>query len=891
MGGALAWLAGIAWQTDEAVLRPAAAYAEALLACVASAGVAAVMWRRASAHPRGRPRRAMALQRLLARGALMLSVAGLAWASTGWRAAERMREHIPRAWQGHDVAVTVRVQGLTREAGDAALFDAEVLAWDDRDAGARGAEGAGRDGPRRPGCLPTRLAVRMPLGGGPMPRSGQRWRLHLRLHAPDGPSNPGGFDPTLSSFDRGVRAIGSVAAKAPRPVMLADAPAWRGWIDRARQRTRDRLFALIPDKGAAGVLAGLSVGDQSAIERDDWDVFRKAGLGHVVSISGTHIAMLGWLAAWAARRLWSRWPAGMHRWPATDVALWAGVVFSALYALLAGWGVPAQRTVWMMAIVALMRTGGRQWPWPLVWLGSAVVLTTVDPWCIRQAGFWLSYVAVGVLMSSGMPAEGQPRGRQGDGRAVPDPVAGVAGDDRSARTSGEAARAAADQAPARAPGRHRAWWRQGMQATRAAFLDMVQAQWLVTKALVPLILVCFGQVSLVGFAANLFAIPFFTLAITPLALLGMAFEPLWRLGAWLIQQVMGVLGWMTATPYAMGDAPAMSLWLAVAAVLAGWSLALPMRWAWRLAMLPFALVLLYLPQPWRLLPPPPAGQFQMLAADIGQGTAVLVRTARHALLFDTGPRQGDGSNAGDRILVPLFRSLGLTRLDMLMISHEDTDHVGGAEAVVRQVAVSALRSSLQADHPLRRTPGVDGRPVAHTACEAGQTWTWDGVRFEVLHPTRQDLARRATDSRHVEPNAVSCVLRVSAGPAGILLTGDIGKAEEAAIIARTQASGDEALSGLRSDVLLAPHHGSRTSSSEAFLRAVRPGRIVIQAARRNRYGHPSPDVIARYEAMALPWLATPDCGAFLWRSEDAASRCWRDAHRHYWQDEGGPEAP
>lgn len=908
-GIALAWLAGTAWQTGAATLLPASLYALGLLASAASAAVAWAWLRRRQRQGRRRPREGGLS--VVSQAILMLAMAGLACSATGWRAVARMQQSVPPGWQGRDVAVTVEVQGLPRAAGGAALFDAAVLDWGR--AGDGGGEGSG---------LPRKLAVRMPVADGAMPRAGQRWRLHVRLHEPDGPSNPGGFDPTLPYFDRGVRAVASVSTKAPRPEMTAPASGWRGWIDRQRQAIRDRIFARIPDAGQAGVLAGLSVGDQSAIERDDWDVFRKAGLGHVVSISGTHIAMLGWLAAWAARRLWSRWPAGVHRWPATDVALWAGVVFSALYALLAGWGVPAQRTVWMMGIVAVMRTGGRRWPWPLVWLGSAVILTLVDPWCIRQAGFWLSYVAVGVLMSSGMPAEGQPRGRRGGAR---DPVdgaragGGAPGDDIAPAVVWRARLAA------RLPG--------AIQAVRSALADMVRAQWRVTQALLPLILVCFGQVSLVGFGANLFAIPFFTLAITPLALLGVAIGPSWQLGAWLIAHVMDVLGWITSTPYAMGDVPLMPLWMAVPAVLAGWCMALRMDWAWRLALLPFALGLLYLPQAWRLLPPPGEGQFQVLAVDIGQGTAVLVRTAHRALLFDTGPRAGDGSNAGDRILLPLLRALGIARLDMLMISHEDTDHVGGAEAVVRQVAVSRLRSSLDAAHPLRTMPGVDGWVIAHTACEAGQSWTWDGVRFDVLHPTREDLLRRAARPGRIAPNAVSCVLRVQAalpdkggatgdadpgGAPSILLTGDIGQAEEAAIMARARASDGVAPGSLRATVLVSPHHGSRTSSSEGFLRAVRPRQIVIQAARRNRYGHPAPDVIARYEAMGLPWLATPDCGAYLWSSDGAEASpdagldgirtgtgtgtgrharpgmggarkgqpaiglCWRHAHRRHW---------
>ncbi len=922
---ALGWLAGAAAQTGQAVLWAPWGYALGVLAC---GGMAALAWF-------SDPKRWLWHER--ARTALaVLAVGGLAWTSTGWRAASRMAEQIPPAWHGQTVPVTVQVEGLPRAAQGDAVFDARVLDWwPDRSAeagastrsalcvtsdepaghgspmaGQRAGKGADGAAPCRP---PSILSVRMRPPDGNLPRAGQRWRLHVRLHAPDGPANPGAHDPTLAYFERGVRAMARVPARAPPPLLLSATPSrpWQGWIDRWRQDIRDRIFAIVPASGPAGVLAGLSVGDQSAIEREDWEVFRKAGLGHVVSISGTHIAMLGWLAAWLMRRLWARWPAGMHRWAAPDVALWAGVAFSAFYALLAGWGVPAQRTVWMMFIVALMRASGRRWPWPLVWLGSAVILTALDPWCLRQPGFWLSYVAVGVLMSAGMSGEGLAP-RKADENALSDHHATAANDD----------------APASGAVATRSGWRTSLvsgvrqrllpPARRGLLLGapmalealraMGQAQWLVTRALLPLTLVCFGQVSLIGFGANLIAIPLFTLAITPLALMGMLWAPCWTFGAWLIEELMALLAGMAAWPFATLELPEQPFWLGAAAVLAGWSLALPMHRNWRLLALPVALMLVYLPQGLRVLPPPKAGQFQLLSVDIGQGTAVLVRTQRHTLLFDTGARTGPENNAGDRVLVPLMRTLGIGALDTLLISHEDNDHVGGAEAVVRQVPVARLRSSLDPAHPLRVTPGTDGQPLAHTACEAGQSWQWDGVHFEVLHPTAADLARRDEAHGRIPPNDLSCVLHVRAqadahgDAASALLTGDIGKVQEGDILARA----GKAHSRLRSTLLLAPHHGSKTSSSERFLRAVQPQLVVIQAGRRNAYGHPAPEVIARYGALGLAWVATPDCGAHVWDSAEAgkggdgamAARaagaplmqglptvgtCWRHAHHRYWQ--------
>jgi competence protein ComEC len=687
-------------------------------------------------------------------------------------------------------------------------------------------------------------------------------------------------------FERGVRAAGRVQdrrGQARHPLKLSDTPQrpWQGMVDRWRQHIRAAIEAHLPPgrQRAAGILAGLTVGDQSAIEREDWDLFRQTGISHLVSISGAHIAMFGWLAAGLVRRLWARWPKGMHWRPAPVVALWSAVLASAAYALLAGWGVPAQRTVWMMLLAVVLRTSGRRWPWPLLWLVSAVALTAIDPWAIRQVGFWLSYFAVGVLMMSG--------GWLDDKRALTltehlnDHI-----DERLRAWPGSSA-----NSPWLAIGRVWLALVSAMaSAAWAAAWALVRLQWLITAALLPLSLVCFQQASLSSLVANLLAIPVFTVGITPLAMLGTLWSPCWDAGVWLIDALLNALSWLAGWWPAMASSPVLPWWAVWACVLAGLGLALPMHWRWRLGLLPCVLPLLYLPQGMRLLPPPLPGAFSVVAVDVGQGTAVLVRTAHHGLLFDTGPRIGERLNAGDRTLLPLFRAMGLGRLDTLMISHQDTDHVGGAAAIVRQMPVAGLLSSLDASHPLRQQPGVDGQPLPHAPCVAGSRWDWDGVAFEVLHPWPRDYADRA----HRASNAMSCVLKVSAaahagdeGPRSLLLTGDIEADQESALA-------EQAANRLPSTVLIAPHHGSQTSSTDAFMRKVQPGQVVIQVGRRNRYGHPSPPVLARYEAMGINWVASPDCGAYVWYSDEPASKatpakglprigsCWRPAHHRYW---------
>jgi competence protein ComEC len=566
------------------------------------------------------------------------------------------------------------------------------------------------------------------------------------------------------------------------------------------------------------VLAALAVGDQGAIERDDWELFRNTGIAHLMSISGLHVTMFAWLAGSTVGALWRRSKRLMLWRPVMTAARWGGFAAAAAYALLSGWGVPSQRTVWMLATVTLLRALGLHWPWTLVLLAAAVVVTALDPWALLQPGFWLSFAAVGLLMVS---ASAQRR---------------------------------AAAAPAAGPSR--LLWR-----LRATLHDGLRTQVVATLGLAPLTLVFFQQLSLVGFAANLVAIPLVTLVITPLALLGALWAPLWSLGAWAVAQLSAGLGWLAALPGAVWTVPAAPVWAQGAALLAALVLLLPGPWRLRVLALPLALPLLLPP---RALPAP--GEFELVALDVGQGTAVLVRTHTHLLVYDAGPQYSRDSDAGQRVLLPLLRTRGETRIDTLLLSHRDLDHVGGARAVLAALPVGEVLSSLQPEHPLLAIAQATRR------CESGQSWAWDGVRFEVLRPPPSDYERA------MKSNAMSCVLRVANGQAAVLLTGDIERDQEADLV----ATHGEAL---RSDVLLVPHHGSKTSSTAAFIDAVRPRLAVFQAGYRNRFGHPAPEVRARYRERGIAVLASPACGAWLWASS-GAWHCERTVQQRYWHHPG-----
>lgn len=649
--------------------------------------------------------------------------------------------------------------------------------------------------------------------------AGERWQMTVRLKAPHGSLNPHGFDYELWMWEQGLQAAGYVrtGVRDSAPRRIGD--TWQHPVERARQSVRDAVFDRVADRKLAGVIAALVSGDQSAIERSDWDIFRATGVAHLMSISGFHIIMFAWLAALVIGWLWRRSDVlGRSlslRLPAPQAALVGGVALAALYALFSGWGVPAQRTVWMLLTVALLRLTGRRWPWPMHWLTACAVVVVIDPWAMLQAGFWLSFVAVGVLFATGTD--------------VPESHAGAS---------------------------------HGGGRLRVLVNGMVRhfrEQWTITLALTPLTLLLFQQVSVVGLIANALAIPWVTLVITPLAMLGVLLPPLWEVAAWAIAALNMFLQMLAKWPFATLSLAVPPLWAAIGGVAGGVLLAMRLPWRMRLLGVPLLLPVLL----WQT-PRPPPGTFDLLALDVGQGNAVLVRTASHSLLYDTGPRYSLESDAGHRVLVPLLRALD-ERLDTVVLSHRDLDHVGGAPAVLAMQPQASLLSSIEATHPLQAL-----RPVQR--CEAGQRWEWDGVTFEVLHPLAADY------DRGLKSNALSCVLRIGNGRQTALLAGDIERADEAALVARagTQTS-------LRADVLLVPHHGSKTSSTAALLDAVRPDVAIVQAGYRNRFGHPAQGVLARYAEHDIAVVDSAHCGALRWHGPGVdAMHCERIAHRRYW---------
>ena len=823
------FISGVALQLQQPSLWHGGVYgALAALACL----VLGVGWR-ASALKKRRRRET--------RLAIFLMAGLLGFGLTGGRALAFQAATLSPALEGRDIAVTGLVVAMPQRSEDALRFRLRV-------------ESARSNG--QPVALPPQLLLgwyvgfgareaKTALAGGDDPselalelqrqpqslRAGERWQMTVRLKAPHGNSNPHGFDYELWLWEQGIQATGYVRAgphDAP-PARLST--SWLHPVERARQAAREAIFERVENRQLAGVVAALVLGDQNAIERADWDVFRATGVAHLMSISGLHITMFAWAASLLLGGLW-RWsvrltPRLCLALPASSAGALGGLLLALAYALFSGWGVPAQRTIWMLATVVLLRLSGRQWPWLQTWLLAMAVVVLLDPWALMQAGFWLSFVAVGVLFATDSGAD----------RARHSSATGQFDEKKSFLT------------------RFLSPW---LAKPFAGLARAAREQWVVTLALTPLSLLLFNQVSLVGLLANGVAIPWVTLLVTPLGMLGLLWAPFWDGAAWAAGLLAVFLQWLASWPLASVSVAAAPLWCAAAGVSGGLLLALRVPWHWRALGVPLLLpVLLW--QPARLAP----GQFELLAADIGQGNAVIVRTASHTLLYDTGPRFSRESDAGHRVLVPLLRALG-ERVDMLMLSHRDIDHTGGAPAVLAMQPQATLLSSIEDGHELQSLR-------KSTRCVAGQRWVWDGVTFDVLHPTAADY-----DGVN-KSNAMSCVLRVSNGKETALLAGDLESAQE------LRLAGNASTVSLKADFLLVPHHGSKTSSSAVFLDAVQPRLALAQAGYRNRFGHPVASVVARYEERGITLVRSPQCGAATWRSlKPTEMACQRQDGQRYW---------
>jgi len=767
---------------------------------------------------------------LFSAGALI----GFCWAAgfAHWYLADTL----PKELEGQNLVVTGTIRSLPFQFADGERFNFAV-------------ESAQLDG-KIIDTVPRKIALSWYAGshgdGSPLAdvQPGERWQLLVHLQRPHGNANVGSFDYEAWLLEQGIRATGTVStsATACESVTGSDvAPcsenrritpfvwSFNNVIERSRGWLRGRILAALPDKQYAGVIVALVIGDERGVGQSDWKIFNRTGVGHLIAISGLHITLIAGMAARLMFVLWSRsfftraeLPLLL---PAHQVAALTAVIVGVVYVLLAGFGVPAQRTLYMLMVVAIALWTGRIASVSHIACIALGVVLLLDSWAVLWPGFWLSFGCVAIILYA---------------------------------TVGRTQHLMNEDEPLSPRQRWLRWLRRESRT-----------QLSLTFGLVPLTMLLFGEVSIVSPIANAIAIPVISFVITPLALLGSVLPPplsgclLWCAHAG-IEMLAHVLGWLGMLPGAVWSAPVPSFWIFLCAVIGtGWLLAprgMPLRYLGFVGWLP-----LLVNSPTH----PRDGEVWMTAFDVGQGMAVLIETPHRRLLYDTGPVYSLESDGGNRVVLPYLHARGIDKLDAVIVSHNDSDHSGGALSVFETLPVDWVASSLAYDSPI-----VQAAPN-HRRCVAGQHWEWDGVHFEMLQPMPSSY-----ESTKYKPNAHSCTVKISVGEGehgqSIILAGDIEAVQEAEMVNAIPEK-------LHADVLLAPHHGSSTSSTLPFLQAVQPKIAIFQVGYRNRFHHPKPEVYQRYGDLGVTRLRTDEGGAVtLHLGESISHSEYRLTAHHYW---------
>ncbi len=635
-------------------------------------------------------------------------------------------------------------------------------------------------------------------------RVGDTWLLPVKLKRIHGTMNPGGFDIEAWSLQQGIRANGYVVtSNMLKPINLHQ---WHALYitDSIRQFFRDKIAEHLPLSKTSPWITALAIGERKGIDASSWQVLRNTGTNHLMAIAGLHIGFMSAMIYGLVSFIWRRIKFLVCRFPAQHAASLAALFMALIYSAMAGFSIPTQRACFMFSIfllIVLLRRNVKAWH---AWSLALIVVLLWNPLSVLTESFWLSFGSVALIIY-GMK-----------GRLAPSGL----------------------------------WWKYG------------RIQWVIAVGLIPLSIWLFKQCSIVSFIANSIAIPWIGFLIVPLTLLGclvLLFSPymggLCLLGAdkllqllWIILTYLSNLSW--SSWYQTIPNPWILIAACVGIIIVLVPMGFPGRW--------FGLCWL-MPLCFYQYEKPNTGEVWFTLLDVGQGLSAVVQTQNHVLVFDAGPKFGDNFDMGESVVLPFLRTQGIRKVDVLVVSHADNDHRGGANAILQQMPVSEIKTSVP--------QFFSGFNTSY--CLRGETWRWDDVEFSFIYPTKEYLGLG---------NDSSCVLKVTSQNHSVLLTGDVEKIAENYLVTLHPKE-------LSSDIIVAPHHGSKTSGLDQFIQNVNPKIVLFPIGYLNCYHFPHPSVLQKYVSINAMTYNTAETGAMQFTfAEMEKPILYREQHRHYWTE-------
>lgn len=597
--------------------------------------------------------------------------------------------------------------------------------------------------------------------------------------------------------------IQGVRATGQLVSLISHAPERRFNLDRLRYSLNEAIAASLGDKPFVGVIQATTLGIYHGIPSDQWQIYQATGTSHAIAISGLHVSLVALMGYWVVFQVTRRSYRLTTLFPAQVYGGVAGMLVAWGYAAMAGFSVPTVRAL-IMIMVGMGALLSKRSIFSFQTLAIAwLLIGMVDPLAPLQMGFWLSFGSVAALIYGAS--------HEGKGR-----------------------------------------FSRFMIPQAVAFMGVL-----------PLCVLFFKQVALLGPLANVVILPLMNIIVVPVSLLGVlliGFSPVahtcFVIAHETLRCVTKILRFMADFSFSVWELGQLPLIIVVLAFLGSVILLAPAKLPGRrLGYVAFLPLLLYHP------PALQRGEYRFTLLDVGQGLCAVIETRHHCLLYDAGP-------PGASVLVPFLRAQHIAKLNKVVISHGDLDHRGG---------LLSLK-----DWPIEEIVTAEPERLDRFAkpCQPGDQWEWEGVHFQFL-PSQAGRDQKSQKSKKSKKsNDRSCVLKVSNGIHSVLLTGDIEKAGEAALLVADSAA-------LKSSILVVPHHGSLSSSSDAFVEKVAPRYALYPVGLGNHYGFPQERVLQQYAQQGAINLNVAQTGALMFQLTESENLtpplCWRHTDRRYWQ--------